>query len=141
MNALLPLLILALSAAQPAATASAEGVWPSPDPASAQSTRLGRYRVSYAATLQPVQINRMHAWVALVMDADGHPVTGATLSITGGMPEHDHGMPTEPQATTDLGEGRYLIEGMKFHMGGNWEVVLNVKSSQGEDSLSIPLDL
>ena len=96
MNALLPLFLLALSAAQPSADAFAAAAWPTPDPASAQSTRLGRYRISYATTLQPIEINRMHAWVAQVMDADGNPVEGATISITGGMPDHDHGLPTAP---------------------------------------------
>jgi len=141
MNALLALLLLALSAAQPSASTFAEAAWPTPDPASAQTTRLGRYRISYAPSLQPIEINRIHAWVAQVMDADGNPVEGATISITGGMPDHDHGLPTAPRATAYLGEGRYLIEGMRFHMGGAWEVVLNVKSGAGDDALSIPLDL
>ena len=141
MNALLPPLLLALSAALPAAGAFAEAAWPTPDPASAQATRLGRYRISYASTLAPIEINRMHAWVVQVEDKEGHPVAGAAITVSGGMPEHDHGLPTAPRATAQLGDGRYLIEGMKFHMGGAWEVVLHVKSGTGEDSLSIPLDL
>ena len=141
MNALLPLLLLALSATLPAASLAAEAAWPTPDPANAQSTELGRYRISYAPTLEPIEINRMHTWVAQVTDADGHPVADAIINVTGGMPEHDHGLPTEPRVTAYLGDGRYLIEGMRFHMGGAWEVVLKVSSGTGEDSLSIPLDL
>lgn len=146
MNALLPLLFLALSATLPAAGALAAGAlaaeaWPMPNPDNAQVTELGRYRISYASALEPIEINRIHAWVAQVMDADGNPVEGASISITGGMPDHDHGLPTAPRATAYLGEGRYLIEGMRFHMGGAWEVVLNVKSGTGDDALSIPLDL
>ena len=141
MNALLPLLLVALFAVKPSASAFAEAAWPMPDPASSQPTRLGRYRISYAPTLQPIEINRIHAWIAQVTDAEGNPVARATLGITGGMPAHDHGLPTAPRATAYLGEGRYLIEGMKFHMGGAWEVVLKVKSGAGDDALSIPLDL
>ena len=146
MNALFALLLLALSATLPAAGALAAGAlaaeaWPTPNPDRAQVTELGRYRISYASALEPIEINRIHAWVAQVMDADGNPVEGASISITGGMPDHDHGLPTAPRATAYLGEGRYLIEGMKFHMGGAWEVVLNVKSGTGDDALSIPLDL
>lgn len=146
MNALLPLLFLALSATLPAtgalaAEALAAEAWPMPNPDNAQVTELGRYRISYASALEPIEINRIHAWVAQVMDADGNPVEGATISISGGMPDHDHGLPTAPRATAYLGEGRYLIEGMRFHMGGAWEVVLNVKSGTGDDALSIPLDL
>ena len=146
MNALFALLLLALSATLPAAGALAAGAlaaeaWPTPNPDRAQVTELGRYRISYASALEPIEINRIHAWVAQVMDADGNPVEDASISITGGMPDHDHGLPTAPRATAYLGEGRYLIEGMKFHMGGAWEVVLNVKSGTGDDALSIPLDL
>ena len=112
-----------------------------PNPDNAQLTQLERYRISYASALEPIEINRIHAWVAQVMDADGNPVAGANISISGGMPDHDHGLPTEPRVTAYLGEGRYLIEGIRFHMGGAWEVVLNVESSTGEDVLSIPLDL
>ena len=141
MNALLPLLLLSVSAALPAASAWAGDAWPTPNPDNAQLTQLGRYRISYAAALDPIEINRIHAWVAQVVDADGNPVAGANISISGGMPDHDHGLPTMPRVTAYLGEGRYLIEGMRFHMGGAWEVVLNVESSTGEDVLSIPLDL
>ena len=141
MNALLSLLLLALSATLPTVGTLAGEVWPTPNPDSAQVTERGRYRISYASALEPIEINRIHVWVAQVMDADGNPVEGATISISGGMPDHDHGLPTAPRATAYLGEGRYLIEGMKFHMGGAWEVVLSIKSGPGDDALSIPLDL
>ncbi len=146
MNVPFSLLLLALSATLPAAGALAAGAlaaeaWPTPNPDNAEVTELGRYRISYASALEPIEINRIHIWVAQVMDADGNPVEGATISISGGMPDHDHGLPTAPRATAYLGEGRYLIEGMKFHMGGAWEVVINVKSGTGDDALSIPLDL
>ena len=34
------------------------------------------------------------------------------------MPEHNHGFPTAPRVTENLGEGDYLLEGMRFNMGG-----------------------
>ena len=141
MNALFPLLLLALSAGLPAADALAGDAWPTPNPDNAQVTQFGRYRISYASALEPIEINRIHAWVAQVTDADGDPVVDATIRVSGGMPEHDHGLPTEPRVTAYLGDGRYLIEGMRFHMSGAWHVVLKVKSGTGEDSLSIPLDI
>ena len=141
MHAPFALLLLMLSASLPSSSAGAGDDWPTPDPADAQFTRLGRYQISYATTLEPIEINRIHPWVAQVMDAEGKPVAGARISITGGMPAHDHGLPTAPRATAHLGGGRYLIEGMKFHMGGAWVVELRVKADHGEDSLSIALDL
>ncbi len=124
-----------------ACSAFSEVALPIPDPASAQPTTLGRYRISYAAALDPITINRIHAWVVRITDAGGAPVANADIQISGGMPAHDHGLPTAPQATAYLGDGRYLIEGMRFHMGGAWELVLTVRAAQGTDSLSLSLDL
>ena len=114
-----------------------------PEPASSppQFTKLERYQISYAATLQPIAINQMHQWTVRVTDANGNPVENASIQVSGGMPAHDHGLPTAPRATAYLGDGRYLLEGVKFHMGGAWEVVLTVEAAQGKDSLSLSLDL
>ena len=119
----------------------AEEALPAPDPANALSTDLGRYRIAYASVLQPLAINRIHAWVVHVADADGQPVEGAELAVSGGMPAHDHGLPTAPRMTRNLGGGNYLVEGMRFHMGGDWEVTLAVLGPDGMDSLTLRLNL
>ena len=36
------------------------------------------------------------------------------------MPEHGHGFPTVPEVTEYLGDGKYLVEGLKFSMPGWW---------------------
>lgn len=114
---------------------------PVPDPATAQSTDLGRYRIAFASALQPLAINRIHAWVVHVADADGVPVEDAELAVAGGMPAHDHGLPTAPRMTRNLGGGNYLVEGMRFHMGGAWEVVVTVTAREGADSMTWLLEL
>ena len=119
----------------------APGASPVLDPATAKPTELGRYRVAWSSALQPLAINRMHTWVIHISGADGGPVEGATLEISGGMPLHDHGLPTAPRVTADLGEGNYRVDGMKFHMGGAWEVVIDIEASEVRDSLTVKLDL
>ncbi len=42
-----------------------------------------------------------------------------------------HGLPTQPRVTQELGEGRYLVEGMKFSMTGWWEIKLKLQSADG----------
>jgi hypothetical protein len=42
------------------------------------------------------------------------------------MPHHGHGMNLVPR-TRPLGEGRYEIEGMLFHMDGRWELFIDVE--------------
>jgi sugar lactone lactonase YvrE len=53
--------------------------------------------------------------------AGGRPVEGATLRVEAVMPGHGHGMNTHPRSAP-LGEGRFLVSGMRFHMPGEWEV-------------------
>ncbi len=119
---------------------AADGL-PSADPADGRLTDLGRYRVAYASTLQPLAINRMHAWVIHVANADGRPIEEAELTLSGGMPAHDHGLPSAPRMTTRLGGGNYLVEGVKFHMAGAWEVVVTVDAAAGVDSVTWLLGL
>ncbi len=90
---------------------------------------MGSYKVSYSSKVTPIPINQIHQWVLHIETADGEPVSNAKLDIQGGMPLHDHGLPTNPVATEYLGEGNYLIEGVRFHMMGDWEITLEI--SQG----------
>jgi hypothetical protein len=52
------------------------------------------------------------------------------------MPQHGHGFPTQPKVTRELGDGRYLLEGMKFSMPGWWELKLKVDASSGADEIT-----
>ena len=72
---------------------------------------------------------------------DGSPVEGATVAVTGGMPMHDHGLPTDPRMTSSLGNGDYLLEGMRFHMNGYWELLLTVDAGGRRDTVIIPLTI
>lgn len=90
----------------------------------------GSFVVSYSSKVTPIPINQIHQWVLHIETADGEVVSAATLEMEGGMPLHDHGLPTNPVATEYLGEGNYLIEGVRFHMMGEWEITLKI--SQGD---------
>jgi hypothetical protein len=57
------------------------------------------------------------------------------------MPQHGHGLPTEPRVTEELGGGRYRVEGMKFNMPGWWTIKLSVSSAAGSDSATFNLTL
>jgi hypothetical protein len=115
-----------------AATNAAADAWPS---------ARGLFTVEYASSLQPIAINRMHSWELTVLDAEGEPVTGAKVTVTGGMPAHNHGLPTEPRVTAELGAGHYRVEGLRFHMAGHWEISVTIAAAGQEDTVLIPLDL
>ena len=76
-----------------------------------------------------------------VADAQGRPIEGAVIGVDGGMPQHGHGLPTQPKVTRSVGEGVYEVEGMKFNMGGWWEVKFAIAAAAGADTVTFNLDL
>ncbi len=95
---------------------------------------------AYMATLQPdvaLKVRKLQTVRVRITDASGSPVDGATVAIDGGMPEHGHGLPTRPKVTANPGDGVYVIEGVRFNMGGWWEF----KVAVGSDTVTFNLDL
>lgn len=86
-------------------------------------------------------INKMHSWILHIENDDGLEIEGATIDVEGGMPQHNHGLPTKPRVTQELGGGDYKLEGMRFHMSGYWEVVVSVTTDNGTSKVTIPLQL
>jgi len=101
----------------------------------------GLYTVAWSSELEPLAINRLHRWTLTLTDSDGEPVEAATFVVTGGMPEHNHGLPTRPQVTRYLGDGRYLLEGMRFHMQGDWTISIAIDSPRGRDTVVLELTI
>jgi hypothetical protein len=97
------------------------------------TTRLsnqGLYRVSYTPNRPQIAFNEVHNWNLHVTTPDGQPITDATITVDGGMPQHGHGLPSQPQVTKYLGDGDYLVEGMNFQMGGWWTVDFTIDAGQ-----------
>ncbi len=60
-------------------------------------------------------------------DAEGRaPAADVQVSADAAMPHHGHGMNFVPR-TTPLGDGRYRIDGLLFHMRGRWELFVDVE--------------
>jgi hypothetical protein len=99
---------------------------------------------TYTATLhpqEPLRLRRLQTVPVLITDARGVPVENAVMAVDGGMPEHGHGLPTQPRVTHALGGGRYEIEGLRFNMGGWWELKLAINSAAGTDRVTFNLSL
>ena len=101
----------------------------------------GYFRVTAQSELDPIPINQMHSWVLQVATAAGVPVEDAQISVGGGMPDHDHGLPTAPRVTTNLKNGSYLLEGIRFHMNGRWEISIAVVTPERRDVVVLELEL
>ena len=113
------------------------------DLATRQTTQGGHFEVAYApADLDGrVPVNRLHAWTLTVTTPDGGPVEGAQIAVDGDMPQHGHGLPTQPEVTRDFGVGRYLVEGVKFQMGGWWVVDATITAGSVTDTVRFNLRL
>ena len=101
-----------------------------------KQTSAGVYRVALVPPAQAPAINQMHSWKVKLATPDGRPVQGAQFKVDGGMPQHGHGLPTQPRVTRELGDGTYQLDGMKFSMTGWWEVKLAIDAPQGADKVT-----
>jgi len=99
------------------------------------------YQVSYQVIGGPIRVNRFHTWELTVMDAAGKPVNDAKVTVVGDMPEHGHGLPTQPEVTPAGTEGRYRIDGMKFQMPGWWIVTISIMANGVHDNVSFNLNI
>ncbi len=90
--------------------------------------------------LEPLQINSIHSW-HLRLSSSGFPVTGASITMSGGMPDHDHGLPTQARVTEELEPGVYLLEGIRFHMPGRWELLFSIEHEGKTDLATIEFRL
>lgn len=106
-----------------------------------RTTEHGLYIGTLEPAVSPIPVGTIQSWTIAVTTPDGKPVEHADLSIDGGMPQHGHGLPTEPQVTEELGGGRYTVEGMKFNMPGWWTLTLKVTGAAGTDSATFNLTL
>ena len=105
------------------------------------SSRSGRHRISVRPASEPVALGAMHEWIVRVERTDGAPARPTTVIFDGGMPSHGHGFVTAPRVTRELGDGEFLVEGVKFHMAGAWELRVAVTSAEGSDKASFDISV
>ncbi len=102
------------------------------------------FLVSYESSLEPISINTIHSWIITVQNADGNPVVNAHMTISGDMPQHGHGLPTqpevtEPEVTQSLGSGSYRVDGVKFNMPGWWTIDVTIETNAIKDMVTFNL--
>ncbi|MDA1371802.1 MAG: FixH family protein [Proteobacteria bacterium] len=106
-----------------------------------QTTTESGISVQIVSDMSPIGINQIHSWHLTLTDSTGNPLTGAGLTLIGGMPDHDHGLPTLPLITEQAQAGTYLLEGVRFHMPGKWQITLTIIHHSGTETAVIDLQL
>ena len=98
-------------------------------------------QIEIYSELSPLSINQIHSWQLRVLDDNGEALELEELVVVGGMPEHNHGLPTQPQLTSRLANGDYLLEGLRFHMQGLWQIQIELKLNGLVDTAVIEFKL
>lgn len=75
--------------------------------------------------LDTVPLARPFSMQVLVCDPD----QADDMRVDAMMPAHQHGMNYTPQVT-DQGKGVFQIDGMLFHMPGEWEIQVDIEFDQ-----------
>jgi len=134
--ALVLVLMTAACGGRHSASTTAGGSTPSEG---SQPTSGGLYTVRWRSDGGSIPLNTLHTWTVHVDSAGGVPVADAQLNVDGGMPAHNHGMPSRPEVTANLGGGDYRVEGMQFQMPGAWVITVSVAGPAGNDVVAFPL--
>jgi hypothetical protein len=111
------------------------------DYANTRASKSGTFKAEYTSDPEAIPVNVLHSWKLKVETADGKPVKDAEITLEATMPEHGHGMPTQPRITKNYGDGTYLVEGMKFSMPGWWVITFSIKAGGKTDSVTFNLRL
>ena len=109
------------------------------DYSTTRTSEQSLFRGTWGSQLEPLAINQIHSWTIHLETTDGQPLDNAQITVDGGMPQHGHGLPTQPQVTQYLGNGDYLVEGMKFQMTGWWVVNFHITVNGDSDTLQFNL--
>lgn len=114
-------------------------------PALTAATEPPGLRISMYSQLTPIPLNQMHSWIIDIKPDDStafiEALPHAVIHVTGGMPAHNHGLATSPQITEYLGNGRYRLEGVRFHMAGEWTLQLQIELDQNTYTALLELTL
>lgn len=91
----------------------------------------GVFHVSYVSDPSPIPLDEDFSITVTVMEGTD-VVSDATVSVDATMPNHGHGMNTNP-TTVSNGDGTYTTTGLLFHMEGWWELGVTVNGGDGAD--------
>lgn len=118
-------------------TAATAGMFsPVPDNLNWSLTRpskAGHYDITIRPDIAPVPVGRIHTWTVYIIPKGSAAPIPSDILIDGGMPQHGHGLPTRPKVVTQLPDGGYRVEGMKFNMTGWWTLTVHISGAAPDE--------
>jgi hypothetical protein len=103
-----------------------------------KTTPSGTVTVAIVAAEPAPPLKGANSWTVQLSGESGEPITGASVSFTGRMPLHRHGLTALP-LTRELDGGRYEIQPIILFMPQLWE--LTVAVTQNEETEEVTFDV
>ena len=104
-------------------------------------TVTGAFQVSCTFNPSPIPRNEHVSMIMNLHRLDGSAMPSELIiKVDADMPSHGHGMNTEPEIK-QLSDGKYEVTGLLFHMGGHWELYVDVVEDGLPDRATISFEL
>lgn len=118
------------------------GTPPGPGLARGRPSAGGSYYVVYVPAPDPIPLNQLFRLEVTVYEGRerSRAAVDAGLAVRGWMPEHEHGMSLVPEVRS-LGDGRFAVEGMLFHMPGRWQLEMEVRRGGATERATFELEV
>lgn len=102
--------------------------------AGARQVESERYSLAYRTQPAKLAVGQHFTVEMAVCPKGGEPAPEA-VRVDGFMPEHNHGMNYKAVVKAGAG-GRYLADGMMFHMPGRWDLIFEVQGGGKTDRMT-----
>lgn len=103
-----------------------------------RQTENGLFTVEVLIEKSDLKIGENKPIKLILRDSSGNPIDGAHINATPWMMEHGHGSNKHTQVQ-EKGNGLYIIENIYLTMKGKWDLIIEIKHKDKEDTLVIPL--
>lgn len=90
----------------------------------------GQYQVKIVESNPGPMVKGMNSMNLEIVDANGQPVDGATVTVTPFMPDHGHGSARQV-VVKPLGNGRYEVTDIWLSMAGLWTLTVSIQPAGG----------
>jgi hypothetical protein len=85
-------------------------------------------------------VNHLHGFDLVLFTGDDRAAAGAVISLTGERLLSPNPLPTFPQVKAGAVPGSYRVEGLRFHIGGEWRLVFAIELEQIHDRAVLELE-
>jgi hypothetical protein len=83
------------------------------------------------------RVNHMRRLRLAITAADGRPAGGAAIALEGQHRYAPNPLPTAPRVTSEPEQGRYTVEGLRFHMPGEWRLTFEIAFEEIRDRVTL----